>query len=57
MTMDPAHGTIGGEEPDQRDVQKNNFADMDGNSQPASGAAPRQQRSARQQAEGQPAAP
>ena len=27
MMMDPAHGTIGGEEADQRDVQKNNFAD------------------------------
>src|SRR3954471_2929331 len=34
MTMDPAHGTIGGEEADQLDVQKNNFADMSGNSQP-----------------------
>ena len=34
MTMDPAHGTIGGEEADQLDVQKNSFADMSGNSQP-----------------------
>ena len=34
MTMDPAHGTIGGEEADQRDVQKNNFADLGGDSQP-----------------------
>jgi len=34
MTMDPAHGTIGGEETDQRDVQKNNFADLGDTSQP-----------------------
>ena len=27
MTMDPAHDTISGEQADQRDVQKNNFAD------------------------------
>ena len=34
MTMDPAHGTIGGNDADQRDVQTNNFADLDGNTQP-----------------------
>ncbi len=47
MMMDPAHGTIGSEEADTRDLQKNNFAD--GRCSAASGGASRQQRSARQQ--------
>ncbi|WP_426612321.1 tRNA pseudouridine(55) synthase TruB [Bradyrhizobium sp. McL0616] len=34
MMMDPAHGMIGGEEADQHDMQKNNFADVGGNVQP-----------------------
>ena len=34
MMMDPAHGTIGSEEPDTRDLQKNNFADVGGELQP-----------------------
>ena len=29
MMMDPAHGTIGSEEADTRDLQKNNFAEAD----------------------------
>ncbi|MFX8922273.1 hypothetical protein ABTN04_19660, partial [Acinetobacter baumannii] len=33
MSMDPAYGTITGEQAEQRDVQKNNFAE-DGGAQP-----------------------
>lgn len=34
MMMDPAHGTIGSEEPDMHDMQRNNFADIGGDAQP-----------------------
>ena len=34
MTMDPAHGTIDGEQADQHDAQKNNFADAGSDARP-----------------------